>query len=98
MAKHRRQDQMSIELKVLAPTNRFLPQIQEFQKILWIGALSFEARCSHSLSEMFSDASPHSWKLVVLDYSTNVVPKDKGELKRETNWRRISQLRERVKG
>lgn len=83
---------MNTKFEVVTSPIKFSAHLLKFRKVLWIGALSFEARSTASLSQIISTGTPTITHITVLDYATNILPKDKGEMKREINWIRFQDL------
>src|SRR6266550_1100704 len=65
-----------------------LREYLQSENTLWLGALSFESRCTGTL-EAIQHANLQLSRGVALDYSTNVYPSTEDRELREGNWDRL---------
>src|SRR5205809_1022978 len=78
-------------MKVLESLSPLLPQQTGRQKIFWLGAVSFEARCIGSVDALLKDGFEIT-KAVAFDYPTKLSPTNTGEQRRAANRREFSRL------
>jgi hypothetical protein len=66
-----------------------LPQLLDKEtSVVWIGAVSFESRCTGSVGQLRREGYSIS-RAIAFDYPTNLLPRGDGELNREYNRREL---------
>jgi hypothetical protein len=68
-----------------------LQAVRSIKRLLWIGALSFESRCTGSITSLLAQNIDIN-RAVAFDYSTNLSPKDQGEEGRSAIRKEFQQL------